>query len=95
MFWFWNYLSKKIGSPGQGVMSFGASRAKLVAEGDTGVTFEDVAGVDEAKAELVEVVDFLKNPKKYEAIGGNDPQGRPPRRPARDGQDAPGQGRRR
>jgi len=73
--YFWNYMSKKIGSPGQGVMSFGASRAKLVAEGDTGVTFEDVAGVDEAKAELVEVVDFLKNPKKYEAIGGTIPKG--------------------
>jgi len=73
--WFWNYLSKKIGNSGQGVMSFGASRAKLVAEGDTGVTFKDVAGVDEAKAELVEVVDFLKNPKKYEAIGGTIPKG--------------------
>ncbi len=72
---FWNYMSKKIGSPGQGVMSFGANRAKLVAEGDTGVTFQDVAGVDEAKAELVEVVDFLKNPKKYEAIGGKIPKG--------------------
>jgi len=72
---FWNYLSKKIGQPGQGVMSFGANRAKLVAEGDTGVTFEDVAGVDEAKAELVEVVDFLRNPKKYEAVGGTIPKG--------------------
>ena len=72
---FWNYMSKKIGSSGQGVMSFGASRAKLIAEGDTGVTFEDVAGVDEAKAELVEVVDFLKNPKKYDAIGGTIPKG--------------------
>ncbi|HVP58351.1 MAG TPA: ATP-dependent zinc metalloprotease FtsH [bacterium] len=72
---FWNYLSKKVGGLGQGVMSFGASRAKLVAEGDTGVTFDDVAGVDEAKAELVEVVDFLKNPRKYEAIGGTIPKG--------------------
>ncbi|MEN6561390.1 MAG: ATP-dependent zinc metalloprotease FtsH [Acidobacteriota bacterium] len=72
---FWNYLSRKIGQPGQGVMSFGANRAKLVAEGDTGVTFQDVAGVDEAKAELVEVVDFLRNPKKYEAVGGTIPKG--------------------
>ena len=71
----WNFMSKKIGSPGQGVMSFGGNRAKLVAEGDTGVTFEDVAGVDEAKAELVEVVDFLKNPQKYTAIGGKIPKG--------------------
>jgi len=75
MVFFWNYISKKIGSPGQGVMSFGANRAKLVAEGDTGVTFQDVAGVDEAKAELIEVVDFLKNPKKYEAVGGMIPKG--------------------
>ncbi len=75
MVFFWNYLSKRIGGAGQGVMSFGANKAKLVAEGDTGVTFKDVAGVDEAKAELVEVVDFLKNPRKYEAIGGRIPKG--------------------
>ena len=72
---FWNYLSKKMAKGGVSVMSFGANRAKLVAEGDTGVTFEDVAGVDEAKAELVEVVDFLKNPKKYETVGGRIPKG--------------------
>jgi cell division protease FtsH len=73
---FWNYLSKKMAkSGGMGVMSFGANRAKLVAEGDTGVTFGDVAGVDEAKAELVEVVDFLRNPKKYETVGGRIPKG--------------------
>ncbi len=75
MVFFWNYLSKKIGKSGMGVMSFGANQAKLVAEGDTGVTFKDVAGVDEAKAELVEVVDFLKNPTKYEAVGGRIPKG--------------------
>jgi cell division protease FtsH len=72
---FWNYLSKKMGKSGMGVMSFGENRAKLVAEGDTGVTFGDVAGVDEAKAELVELVDFLKNPKKYETVGGRIPKG--------------------
>jgi len=72
---FWNYLSKKMAKGGMGVMSFGENRAKLVAEGDTGVTFGDVAGVDEAKAELVEVVDFLKNPTKYEAVGGRIPKG--------------------
>ncbi|MFI5167806.1 MAG: ATP-dependent zinc metalloprotease FtsH [Thermoanaerobaculales bacterium] len=75
MVFFWNYMSKKIGKGGMGVMSFGGNRAKLVAEGDTGVTFKDVAGVDEAKAELVEVVDFLKTPKKYEAVGGRIPKG--------------------
>jgi cell division protease FtsH len=72
---FWNFLSRRIGQAGQGVMSFGANRAKLVAEGDTGVTFADVAGVDEAKAELVEVVDFLKNPGKYGLVGGTIPKG--------------------
>ncbi len=71
----WNYLSKQIGKTGQGVMSFGTNKAKLVAEGDTGVTFNDVAGVDEAKAELVEVVDFLKQSQKYEAVGGKIPKG--------------------
>jgi len=75
MVFFWTYLSKKIGKGGMGVMSFGGNRAKLVAEGDTGVTFKDVAGVDEAKAELVEVVDFLRNPKKYESVGGRIPKG--------------------
>jgi cell division protease FtsH len=72
---FWKYISKYVGKAGQGVMSFGANKAKLVAEGDTGVTFADVAGVDEAKAELVEVVDFLKQPQKYQAIGGKIPKG--------------------
>jgi cell division protease FtsH len=71
----WTYLSKQIGKTGQGVMSFGTNKATLVAQGDTGVTFDDVAGVDEAKAELVEVVDFLKQSKKYEAIGGKIPKG--------------------
>ena len=75
LLYFWNFMARKIGQTGHGVMSLGANKATLVAEGDTGVTFKDVAGVDEAKAELVEVVDFLKNPKKYESGGGKIPKG--------------------
>lgn len=58
-----------------GVMSFGKNKARLVSEGDTGVSFDDVAGADEAKEELMEVVDFLKTPEKYTAIGGKIPKG--------------------
>jgi cell division protease FtsH len=71
----WWFLSNRMKGGMGGVMSFGKNRAKLVSEGDTGVTFEDVAGVEEAKEELVEVVDFLMQPEKYEAIGGKIPKG--------------------
>ena len=56
-------------------MSIGKSRAKIYVESDTGVTFADVAGVDEAKDELREVVDFLKNPEEYGRLGGRMPKG--------------------
>ncbi len=59
------------GSP----LSFGRSRAKLYAQKDTAITFRDVAGIDEAVAELREVVDFLKTPEKYQALGGRIPKG--------------------
>ncbi|MEK7498078.1 MAG: ATP-dependent zinc metalloprotease FtsH [Patescibacteria group bacterium] len=57
------------------IFSFGKSRAKLFSKGKQSVTFADVAGVDEAKRELEEVVDFLKNPGKYRAIGARTPKG--------------------
>ncbi|MBX9791752.1 MAG: ATP-dependent zinc metalloprotease FtsH [Pirellulales bacterium] len=71
----WLFVSRRIGAAGQAMMSFGKSRARLVADKDTGVNFADVAGCDEAKYELQEVVDFLKNPKRYEALGAKIPKG--------------------
>ncbi|MBM7870343.1 cell division protease FtsH [Clostridium pascui] len=65
-------LDKKMGS---GVMSFGKNTAKIYAENETGVTFKDVAGQEEAKESLVEIVDFLHNPKKYIEIGAKLPKG--------------------
>jgi len=69
------FVSKRIGSMGGGVLSVGQNRAVIVAEGDITTRFSDVAGVDEAKEELVEVVDFLKSPDKYKEIGGKIPKG--------------------
>lgn len=73
LFYWW--MSKRITGGAQGVMSFSQNKSQLVAEGDTGVRFNDVAGENEAKAELVEVVDFLKNPQKYAEMGAHIPKG--------------------
>jgi cell division protease FtsH len=70
----WMFLLRRMG-PAQGVMTFGKSQAKLRAEGDTGVTFDDVAGVDEAEEELQEVVEFLKTPEKFSRLGAKIPKG--------------------
>ncbi len=75
MFLLWTFLSRRLGSAGQAVMNIGKSRAKLVGEKDTGVNFNDVAGCDEAKFELQEVVDFLKNPDRYTVLGAKIPKG--------------------
>jgi len=74
MFLIWRYAMKKMG-PGMGVMSFSKNKAKLFAENETMVTFADVAGIDEAKEELQEVVEFLKNPSKFQKLGGRIPKG--------------------
>jgi len=71
----WRFLFKRMGNMGAGIMSFANNKSQLVAEGDVNVRFDDVAGVDEAKEELTEVVDFLKNPDKYTAVGGKIPKG--------------------
>ena len=74
MFLIWRFAIKRMG-PGQGVMSFGKSKAKLFAESETKVTFADVAGIDEAREELQEVVEFLKTPDKFQKLGGRIPKG--------------------
>ena len=75
-FGLWSFLARRMGQGlGGGLMSIGKSKAKVYVETDTGVRFEDVAGVDEAKDELREVVDFLKNPQEYGRLGGRMPKG--------------------
>jgi len=76
MFFVWRLVMKRAqGGGNSNVLAFGQNKATIVAEGDIKTRFVDVAGVDEAKAELVEVVDFLKNPTKYTDIGGKIPKG--------------------
>src|SRR6185295_2575938 len=62
-------------SGGSSPFSFGRSRHKLYEDKDNKITFQDVAGIDEAVAELREIVDFLKTPEKYQALGGRIPKG--------------------
>jgi cell division protease FtsH len=73
----WIYMSRSInGMSGRGgAMGFGKSKAKLLTESQTKITFEDVAGVDEAKEDLQEIVEFLKDPHKFERLGGRIPRG--------------------
>src|SRR5262249_58720319 len=74
-FGLWTLIARRMGGLGGGLMSIGKSKAKIYVESDTGVRFDDVAGVDEAKDELREVVDFLKNPAQYSRRGGRRPDG--------------------
>ena len=73
-FGLWYFLMKRL-SPGAGMMSFGKNKAKVYAEKEIETRFEDVAGADEAKAELVEIVDYLKEPGRYQQLGGRMPKG--------------------
>ena len=70
----WVLLMRRFG-PQQGLMAIGKSKARVYVEHKTGVTFDDVAGIDEARGELMEVVDFLKNPDRYRRLGGKIPKG--------------------
>ncbi len=73
----WIYLMRQMqgGGGGRGVMSFGKSRARMLTEDTNKVTFEDVAGVEEAKEEVQELVDFLRDPSKFQKLGGRIPRG--------------------
>jgi cell division protease FtsH len=73
----WVYFMRQMqgGGAGRGAMSFGKSRAKLQGEDQVKVTFEDVAGVEEAKEEVGELVEFLRNPGKFQKLGGHIPRG--------------------
>jgi len=71
----WMLRQMQGGGNGRGAMSFGKSRARLLSEDQVAVTFADVAGVDEAKQEVGEIVDFLKDPSKFQKLGGKIPKG--------------------
>jgi cell division protease FtsH len=71
----WSVISRRIAGASQSVFGFAKSKARLIAERESGVTFKDVAGCDEAKFELHEVVDFLKSPDKYKSLGAKIPKG--------------------
>ena len=75
LFAIWSFFFRRMSGAEGGVMSFARSKHRVFAEDDVKVSFADVAGVDEAEQELKEIVEFLKNPKKYTTLGGRIPKG--------------------
>src|SRR5262245_37728122 len=72
---FWIFMIRQMQSGGNKALSFGKSRAKLLSNQQKRVTFKDVAGVEEAKEELQEIIEFLKEPQKFQKLGGRIPKG--------------------
>ncbi len=71
----WALVMRRMGNAQSGLLAIGKSKAKVYVEHSTGVTFDDVAGIDEARGELMEIVDFLKQPERYQRLGGKIPKG--------------------
>jgi cell division protease FtsH len=71
----WYFLMKRMSGQQAGFLSLGKNKAKIYMENELNITFNDVAGVDEAKQELVEIIDFLKTPEKFTSLGGKIPKG--------------------
>ncbi|MFH1261883.1 MAG: ATP-dependent zinc metalloprotease FtsH [Pseudomonadota bacterium] len=71
----WLFIMRRMGGPGAEIMKFGKSRGRLQAEAGQPTTFEDVAGVDEAKEELKEIIEFLRDPRRFTILGGKLPKG--------------------
>jgi cell division protease FtsH len=75
LFAFWIFMIRQMQSGGNKALSFGKSRARLLSSQQKKVTFKDVAGVEEAKEELTEIIEFLKEPQKFQKLGGRIPKG--------------------
>ena len=71
----WLFIVRRMSGGAGGLMSIGKSKAKVYMEKGTGITFDDVAGIDEAKEELLEIVEFLRTPERFQALGGRIPRG--------------------
>ena len=71
----WGFFLKRMGTSGGGLMAVGKSKAKVYVEGEPKVTFADVAGVEEAEEELKEIIEFLKEPQRFQTLGGKIPKG--------------------